>query len=91
MVTEVPISDQAQFAAADEHPAGMLQHGPGDGIADAVMLVKRRVDQHQVAASIGHALEAIAGLDYDHKVAKRIRELRNESKGPFEERIKPVE
>lgn len=35
-------------------------------------------------------VEAIAGLDYDHKVAKLIRELRNESKGPFEERIKPV-
>jgi hypothetical protein len=35
-------------------------------------------------------VEAIAGLDYDHKVAKLIRELRAESKGPFEERIKPV-
>lgn len=35
-------------------------------------------------------VEAIAKLDYDHEVARRIRELRNESKGPFEERIKPV-
>ena len=50
VVAEVPIADHLQHPSFSQDPAGLLQHSPGDVVTGLVLLMKRRVEQYQIAA-----------------------------------------
>ncbi len=69
MVAQVAIADDAQLTARDQHPARILEHLPGDGVADTVLLVTRRIDQHQVTAFTGNTAQSVINPELDVTLA----------------------
>ena len=71
MVAQVAVADDPQFAAGYQGCAGLLEHTPGEKVANHLLLVERRIAQHQVQRVSCLLGQAIAGADFGRALAQR--------------------
>jgi hypothetical protein len=67
----VPVADDVQRTAHHQRFAGLLEHAPGEEIADHLLLVERRIAQHHVQRLRLLPGQTIAGAHDHFAIAQR--------------------
>ncbi|MOA11234.1 hypothetical protein D3C78_1311670 [compost metagenome] len=71
VVTQVAITDDVQRTADHQRFAGLLEHAPGEEVADHLLLVERRIAQYDFQRLCRLASQAIVGTYADFTLAQR--------------------
>ncbi len=64
------IADDPQLAALGQCRLGLGEHAPGEEIADHLLLVERRIAQHQIQRGRRLLGQAVAGADIGRALAE---------------------